>query len=64
MLALSWLYAYYCFDYKWGLQGVRLTERLAYFERRWAFFAGAEGLGGRGSLASLRPRPRAVGTTT
>ncbi|KAG2448961.1 hypothetical protein HYH02_005715 [Chlamydomonas schloesseri] len=40
VLALSWLYAYYCFDYKWGLQGVRLTERLAYFERRWAFFAG------------------------
>ncbi|KAG2444761.1 hypothetical protein HXX76_001505 [Chlamydomonas incerta] len=40
VLALSWLYAYYCFDYKWGLQGVRLTERLGYFERRWAFFAG------------------------
>ncbi|EFJ43446.1 p53-induced protein 8 [Volvox carteri f. nagariensis] len=40
VLFLSWLYAYYCFDYKWGLQGVRLPERLAYFERRWAFFAG------------------------
>ncbi len=40
VLFLSWLYAYYCYDYKWGLQGVRLTERLAYFERRWAFFAG------------------------
>ncbi|PNH10637.1 Protein EI24 [Tetrabaena socialis] len=40
VLFLSWLYAYYCFDYKWGLQGVRLAERLAYFERRWAFFAG------------------------
>ncbi|GIL81893.1 hypothetical protein Vretifemale_10863 [Volvox reticuliferus] len=40
VLFLSWLYAYYCFDYTWGLQGVRLTERLAYFERRWAFFAG------------------------
>ncbi|KXZ44216.1 hypothetical protein GPECTOR_71g577 [Gonium pectorale] len=40
VLFLSWLYAYYCYDYKWALQGVRLTERLAYFERRWAFFAG------------------------
>ncbi|GLC43313.1 hypothetical protein PLESTF_000416800 [Pleodorina starrii] len=40
VLLLSWLYAYYCYDYKWGLQGVHLTERLAYFERRWAFFAG------------------------
>ncbi|KAG2501831.1 hypothetical protein HYH03_000330 [Edaphochlamys debaryana] len=40
VLLLSWLYAYYCYDYKWGLQGVHLTERLAYFERRWAFFSG------------------------
>ena len=39
-LLLSWLYAYYCFDYKWSLLGVRLPERLAYFETHWAFFAG------------------------
>lgn len=37
---LSWLYAFYCFDYGWSLQGVPLPERLAFFERRWAFFAG------------------------
>ncbi len=41
-LFLSWLYAYYAYDYKWGLQAVRLPERLAYFERRWAFFAGGQ----------------------
>lgn len=37
---LSWLYAYYCYDYKWSLQGIKLPERIAFFERRWAFFAG------------------------
>lgn len=58
LLFLSWLYAYYCYDYKWSLAGVRLPDRLAYFQRRWAFFAGrdvlvcawgcgAHGLGGR-----------------
>jgi len=43
---LSWLYAFYCFDYSWSLQGVPLPERLAFFERRWAFFAGGFGVGG------------------
>ncbi|GBF99027.1 hypothetical protein Rsub_11972 [Raphidocelis subcapitata] len=40
VLFLSWLYAFYCFDYCWSLQGVPLPERLSFFERRWAFFAG------------------------
>ena len=38
---LAWLYAHYCFDYKWALHGVALQARLAYFERHWAFFLGA-----------------------
>jgi hypothetical protein len=37
---LSWLYALYCFDYKWSLHGVQLQQRIAYFERHWAFFLG------------------------
>jgi hypothetical protein len=40
VLLLSWLYAYYCYDYKWALQGARLPQRLAFFEAHWAFFAG------------------------
>jgi len=40
VLLLSWLYAYYCFDYKWSLQGTRLPLRLVFFEANWAFFAG------------------------
>jgi etoposide-induced 2.4 mRNA len=40
VLLLSWLYAYYCYDYKWALQGARLPQRLAFFEAQWAFFAG------------------------
>jgi len=37
---LSWLYALYCFDYKWSLHSVQLAQRIAYFERHWAFFLG------------------------
>lgn len=40
VLFLSWLYAYYCFDYKWALEGIRLTHRLQFFECNWAYFAG------------------------
>ncbi|KAI7846132.1 hypothetical protein COHA_000393 [Chlorella ohadii] len=39
-LLLSWLYALYCFDYKWALHSVQLQQRIAYFERHWAFFLG------------------------
>ena len=49
VLFLSWLYAFYCFDYGWGLQGVPLPERIAFFERRWAFFAGGRGTGAGGA---------------
>ncbi|OAE18678.1 hypothetical protein AXG93_4448s1130 [Marchantia polymorpha subsp. ruderalis] len=37
---LSWLYAYYCFDYKWGFAKWNLERRLLFFETNWAFFAG------------------------
>eukprot|EP00879_Flechtneria_rotunda_P027198 GHRR01029079.1.p1 GENE.GHRR01029079.1~~GHRR01029079.1.p1 ORF type:complete len:159 (-),score=18.49 GHRR01029079.1:658-1134(-) len=43
VLFLSWLYAYYCYDYKWSLQGKHLPARLSYFEANWAFFAGESG---------------------
>ncbi|XP_027154089.1 protein EI24 homolog isoform X1 [Coffea eugenioides] len=39
-LLLSWMYAYYCFDYKWNLSGLSLGKRLDFFESNWAFFAG------------------------
>ncbi|KAL2904672.1 Protein EI24-like protein [Bienertia sinuspersici] len=39
-LLLSWMYAYYCFEYKWNLSGVTLGRRLDFFESNWAFFAG------------------------
>lgn len=42
VLFLSWLYAYYCFDYKWALEGIRLPNRLHFFECNWAYFAGEQ----------------------
>ncbi|KAJ7571683.1 hypothetical protein O6H91_01G172500 [Diphasiastrum complanatum] len=39
-LLLSWLYAYYCFDYKWNFARWSLEKRLVFFETNWAFFAG------------------------
>ncbi|KAK9286923.1 hypothetical protein L1049_015330 [Liquidambar formosana] len=39
-LLLSWMYAYYCFEYKWNLSEVSLEKRLDFFESNWAFFAG------------------------
>lgn len=39
-LLLSWLYAYYCFDYRWGFAQWSLERRLLFFETNWAFFAG------------------------
>lgn len=39
-LLLSWMYAYYCFEYKWNLSEVGLDKRLDFFESNWAFFAG------------------------
>ncbi|XP_057989932.1 protein EI24 homolog isoform X2 [Hevea brasiliensis] len=37
---LSWMYAYYCFEYKWNLSEVALDRRLDFFESNWAFLAG------------------------
>ncbi|KAI5661607.1 hypothetical protein M9H77_20930 [Catharanthus roseus] len=37
---LSWMYAYYCFEYKWNLSGLSLDKRLDFFESSWPFFAG------------------------
>jgi etoposide-induced 2.4 mRNA len=39
-VGMSWLYGYYCFEYKWGLSGWSLENRLLFFESNWAFFAG------------------------
>ncbi|KAM7478826.1 hypothetical protein LguiA_027039 [Lonicera macranthoides] len=39
-LLLSWMYAYYCFEYKWNLSGLSLDKRLDFFETNWAFFLG------------------------
>lgn len=39
-LLLSWMYAYYCFEYKWNLSGLSLDKRIDFFETNWAFFAG------------------------
>ncbi|XP_078435214.1 etoposide-induced protein [Wolffia australiana] len=37
---LSWIYAYYCFEYKWNFSELSLERRLNFFESNWAFFAG------------------------
>ncbi|OQR83768.1 hypothetical protein ACHHYP_14324 [Achlya hypogyna] len=37
---LSWLYALYCFEYKWSSHGWGLEKRLAVMEQHWAYFAG------------------------
>jgi hypothetical protein len=68
-VTLAWLYAYYCFDYKWGLGGWSLDQRLHHFETHWAYFAGfgtpctlaaslLPGLVGEGVMAALFPLVR------
>ncbi|XP_057978013.1 protein EI24 homolog isoform X2 [Malania oleifera] len=39
-LLLSWMYAYYCFEYKWNLTEMGLDRRLDFFESNWSFFLG------------------------
>lgn len=39
-LLLSWMYAYYCYEYKWNFLEIPLEKRLEFFESNWAFFAG------------------------
>jgi len=39
-LLYCWLYALYCFEYKWSLRKWPLQRQLRYIEEHWAFFAG------------------------
>lgn len=48
---LSWLYAFYCFDYKWVLMKKPLAARIALFESQWAFY------GGFGAVCTLATVP-------
>jgi len=36
-ILLSWIYAYYCFEYKWNFIEWSLDERIYFFETNWAF---------------------------
>lgn len=36
----AWMYAYYCFEYKWNFSELSFDKRLEFFESNWAFFAG------------------------
>jgi len=36
----AWMCAFYCFDYRWVLDGWSLERRIAEFERRWAYMLG------------------------
>lgn len=36
----TWVVSMYSFEYTWINQGLKLKERLAYFERHWAYFIG------------------------
>ncbi|XP_031482973.1 protein EI24 homolog isoform X2 [Nymphaea colorata] len=40
-ILLSWMYSYYCFEYKWNLADFGCKERLELFHTNWAFFAGS-----------------------
>ena len=37
---LSWMHAFYSFDYKWCMNNVDLRTRLNHFETHWSYFAG------------------------
>jgi hypothetical protein len=39
-IQVSWLYALYSFDYRWGLSHKHLQQRVAFFQQHWAFFLG------------------------
>ncbi|CAL5224378.1 g7054 [Coccomyxa viridis] len=40
LVLVSWLYALYSFDYRWGLSRKHLQQRIAFFQQHWAFFLG------------------------
>ena len=50
LILVSWLYALYSFDYRWGLSRKHLQQRVAFFQQHWAFF-----LGERPSTFPLNP---------
>eukprot|EP00033_Pygsuia_biforma_P003757 GCRY01004116.1.p1 GENE.GCRY01004116.1~~GCRY01004116.1.p1 ORF type:complete len:317 (+),score=35.64 GCRY01004116.1:157-1107(+) len=37
---VAWLYAFYCFEYKWSLLGWNLKEKIAFFEMHWIYMCG------------------------
>lgn len=39
-LLMSWVYAFYWFDYKWSLTNLPLENRVQFFQSHWAYFAG------------------------
>lgn len=39
-ILVSWISAFYCFEYKWINLGWNFRQRLDYFEEHWAYFAG------------------------
>eukprot|EP00164_Ancoracysta_twista_P003408 GFYU01004548.1.p1 GENE.GFYU01004548.1~~GFYU01004548.1.p1 ORF type:complete len:318 (-),score=65.85 GFYU01004548.1:61-1014(-) len=39
-MGFCWLYAYYCFEYKWGFKGWPLEKSIRYFETHWVYFLG------------------------
>jgi etoposide-induced 2.4 mRNA len=39
-ILMCWIYAYYSFEYGWIHKGWTVDQRIAYFERHWAYFLG------------------------
>lgn len=40
VLLLSYLYSFYCFEYRWALEGMTLGEQLKALETNWAYYLG------------------------
>uniref|UniRef100_A0A7S3PCQ5 Uncharacterized protein n=1 Tax=Aplanochytrium stocchinoi TaxID=215587 RepID=A0A7S3PCQ5_9STRA len=36
----SWIYAFYCFDYRWTMQGWSFQKRLVFFQEHWVYMLG------------------------
>ena len=37
---MSWVYAFYWFDYKWSLTNLPLEKRVQFFQSHWVYFSG------------------------
>lgn len=37
---MSWVYAFYWFDYKWSLTNLPLERRVQFFQSHWVYFSG------------------------